>query len=755
MRGQYISSHAINSSGSTSLHTLLSLLLTSYFLLLTSPVCLAQQIPIGTWRIHISYNAIQSIALDDAHVYAAAANGVMALDRSDKSITTFSKLSGLSGTVITYIQYDPATEQLLIAYDDGKIDVIKNNVITLLDPFKNTSITTSKQINHIALHNGLAYLSADFGVLVVDLARSEIKETWRDLGPSGETLKITASTFKGDSIFLSTAQGILAGSLQDNLLDFNNYKRFDAGTFSGSIQSIASFNDIVYAAINGSGIYRYAGGSWTLQSYLTGSTFQFLNASTNNLLIGADSKLWQVNASNAIAQITDSKIQDPLFALEENGKLWVGDDVNGLLSNIDGTFTSYLPNGPTQSIAFRLNYSDGVMRSVAGGYTSAFVKLNNPGVIDEFTNGVWSSKNTSVTDITDIATNASTGSMYAASFGWGVEEQKNDGSTVVYDQTNSTLVNLSPPGKFVNITAIESSTDGLWVANYGALNSLHLLTSDNAWQSFPAQTTAGRYPVDIAVDQSGYVWMITNPTQGGGIYVYDKSSGGYEYITDQSGNGGLPSRNVRSIAVDRDGLVWVGTDIGVAYFFDPSSDAVKPIYDSRFLLRDDKVTAIAIDGGNRKWMGTERGVWLFNATGEALVYNFTTDNSPLLSNVIRDIEIDQQTGEVFFATDKGIVSFRSDATASTGSFETVKIFPNPVTSTFSGSVGIKGLATDAVVKITDISGKLIWQTQANGGTATWNVQDYNGRRAATGIYLVFAATADGAESVVGKIAVVE
>ncbi|HEY9045605.1 MAG TPA: T9SS type A sorting domain-containing protein, partial [Ohtaekwangia sp.] len=139
----------------------------------------------------------------------------------------------------------------------------------------------------------------------------------------------------------------------------------------------------------------------------------------------------------------------------------------------------------------------------------------------------------------------------------------------------------------------------------------------------------------------------------------------------------------------------------------------------------------------------------------ALIYNFTAENSPLLSNVILDIEINQQTGEVFFATDKGIVSFRGDATESTSTFESVKIFPNPVTSNFSGSVGIKGLATDATVKITDVSGKLIWQTQANGGTATWNVQDYNGRRAATGIYLVFAATADGAESVVGKIAVVE
>jgi ligand-binding sensor domain-containing protein len=173
------------------------------------------------------------------------------------------------------------------------------------------------------------------------------------------------------------------------------------------------------------------------------------------------------------------------------------------------------------------------------------------------------------------------------------------------------------------------------------------------------------------------------------------------------------------------------------------------------LLRDDKVTAIAIDGGNRKWMGTERGVWLFNSTGEGMIYNFTTANSPLLSNVIRDIAINHKTGEVFFATDEGIVSYRGDATESNSVFRSVKIFPNPVTNSFNGSVGINGLATNATVKITDISGKLIWQTQANGGTAMWNVRDYNGRRAATGVYLVFTATSDGVESVVGKIAVVE
>ncbi len=740
-------------SSSRSLVT--SLLLTSHFLLITSHT-IAQEIPIGTWRVHISYNSVKSITLDNDYIFGATSNGVMMLDLDDNSITSYSKMNGLSGTTVTFIQYDGVHEQLLIGYEDGKIDVIKANTIKALDPTRTTSITGTKSINHIALHNGLAYLSADFGVVVFDLARAEVKETWRDLGASGETLKINAATFKDDSIYLATDKGVMAGDLDDNLLDFNNYKRHNTGTFSGAIQGIAAFNNKIYAAIDNSGLFSYTSlsGTWTIESYLTGETFTFLSASGNNLLTGADGKLWTIDAGNNITQVANEKIEAPLYALEDNGKLWIGDNVNGLLSDANGTFQSYLPNGPSQTATFRLAYADGSIYAIAGGYTSAFVKLNNKGIVDKFTNGVWAAQSTSLTDITDVVVDPS-GNSYFASFGEGFERQKTDGSVNVFNANNSPLINLNPPGKFVNITALANSDNGLWVANYGAVNSLHLLKTDDTWESFSAPVVAARYPVDLAVDLSGYIWMITNPTQGGGIYVYDRTSKGYEYITDASGSGALPSKNVRSIAVDHDGLVWVGTDIGVAYFFEPSGEAIKPIYESRFLLRDDKVTAIAIDGGNRKWMGTERGVWLFNATGEEMIYNFTTDNSPLLSNVIRDIAINHKTGEVFFATDKGIVSYRGDATESNSVFQSVKIFPNPVTNNFNGSVGINGLATNATVKITDISGKLIWQTQANGGTATWNVRDYNGRRAATGVYLVFAASSDGVESVVGKIAVVE
>ncbi len=329
-----------------------------------------------------------------------------------------------------------------------------------------------------------------------------------------------------------------------------------------------------------------------------------------------------------------------------------------------------------------------------------------------------------------------------------------NGEVTVFNEDNSTLVNLNPPGDFVNVSAMELATDGLWVANYGAATSLHRLGNETQWESFSFPFAASRFPVELAVDHSGYVWAVMNPAEGGGILVFDISSGGHEYLTDVVGSGSLPSKAARSLAVDREGLIWIGTELGVYYFFSPSEDAVRPVTGNRFLLRDDKVTAIAIDGGNRKWMGTERGVWLFDPSCETLIYNFTTDNSPLVSNVIQDIEINQETGEVFFATSRGIVSFRADATEGGKTFQKVKIFPNPVTSTFTGTVGISGLATDAVVKITDISGKLVWETRANGGTATWNVKDYNGKRAATGIYVVFAATEDGSESAVGKIAVV-
>jgi ligand-binding sensor domain-containing protein len=248
--------------------------------------------------------------------------------------------------------------------------------------------------------------------------------------------------------------------------------------------------------------------------------------------------------------------------------------------------------------------------------------------------------------------------------------------------------------------------------------------------------------------------------KNGDILVFNHETGEERYLGNAIGEGGLPGSRVTTLVGDKDGLIWVGTDEGVAFFPDPFSifsgtvDAIRPIFDRRPLLRDQLITSIAVDGGNRKWIGTPNGLWLFDESGEALIYNFTIENSPLPSNYIKNIALNAISGEVFIATTQGMVSYRGTATKGGETHQSVKIFPNPVSMSFNGMVGISGLVDDAIVKITTVTGTLVREVRAEGGTITWNVTDYRGERVATGVYLVYSASADGSETFVGKIAVV-
>ena len=733
-------------------------------LLSSQGVVLAQSnIPLGTWRIHTSYHNIKSLAVGDQKIYAAARNGVMMLDQSDNSMTTYSKLDGLQGTSISVINYDRPSRLLFIAYESGKFDVIgSDGTITGFDPVGTSGINGAKRINDIYFHDETAFLASAYGVLIFDLKRLQIRETWRDIGRNGATLEVLQSAVRADSIFLATKSGVLAGDLSSNLLDFKHWKRFDAGDFSGAVEGIAAFNDDVYAVVNNTGAFRYGSGGWMKESYLQDVVFNSLNANSDHLIIAEQKGIWSLSSDQTLSQIVAEAIEMPQFALEDaTGKVWVGDGRNGLVSIVPGSFVSYIPNSPTNNTTFHLTYHAGKMYGVAGGYNAAGQPLGNPGNIDVFNSGVWSRQYLQIQDITELVFGDPQEKQYSSSYGYGLEVQDGTGNELFYNEENSPLINTAPPGRSVNVTSLAADKDGVWVANYGANLPLHFLNQEGGWESFSFPQSSSRFPLQLATDQERNVWMLLDPAKGGGILVYDKMGQQLAYLTDVAGAGGLPSKSVRSVAIDRDGLVWVGTDAGVAFFIDPAGiflpviNAVKPIFESRFLLRDEKVTAVAVDGGNRKWFGTERGLWLFSPNAEEMIYYFTSENSPLLSNNIIDIETDDKSGEVFFATEEGLISFRADATESNASFESVKVFPNPVTANFVGSVGISGLATDATVKITDIGGKLVWQTQANGGTASWKVQDERGARVPTGIYLVFAVTRDGSESIVAKLAVVE
>ncbi len=725
-----------------------------------STMVYGQDIPIGTWRLHVSYADIHSISVTPTKIYAAAPNGVMILDLADDNITTLTKLDGLSSTNITQIIFDQQQNQLLITYADGDIDIVKGNGIINFNTLKNSAtISGSKRINHISIQGSLAYLSTDFGVVVFDLVQLAIKETWRDIGTGGAELEINQSTFHNDSIYLATEKGVLAGKLNDNLLDYNNWNRFASGTFSGDISSITTFSNKVFVAVDGAGIYKYGGASWQLQPYL--QSLNYTNITTGEvLLVTTDNDLYAVSETDVVTEVESANIIKPKIAFtDDQGNYWIGDGKTGLVSNKPGFFSSYTANGPTFSKGFRLVYYNqaNVLFAVSGGFNNSLLPLGNSAQSNFFKDGDWVEQSQLISnDLTDVGVVGN--AVFTSSYGFGLERSEGSSSSV-YDESNSPLRNVSADNT-IRVTAIENSSNGLWVTNAGVSQALHLLKTNNTWESFSfPDILAARYPTDIKVDYLGNVWMVINPSNGGGIVVFNKTTGKSVYLTKATNSGGLPSELVYSIAMDRDGFVWIGTDEGVAYFPDPSSvfrpavNAIKPVFENRFLLRDERVTAIEVDGGNRKWMGTENGIWLFNEFGEAQVYNFNETNSPLLSDKIVDLEINDQSGELFIITDAGIASFRSDATEGQTS-SNIKIFPNPVTNQFNGQVGISGLATDAIVKITDVAGKLVWQSKANGGSAAWNVRDYNGRRASTGIYLVFCISQDGLESMVGKIAIV-
>jgi len=184
-------------------------------------------------------------------------------------------------------------------------------------------------------------------------------------------------------------------------------------------------------------------------------------------------------------------------------------------------------------------------------------------------------------------------------------------------------------------------------------------------------------------------------------------------------------------------------------------DAVKPKVEIdgyvEYLLSSEAVTAIAVDGANRKWFGTERGgLFLMSADGTDQIKHFTETNSPIFSNHITSLAI-SETGMVFIGTPNGIISYKGSATPGRENNKDIFIYPNPVTSQYSGPIAIRNLVQDANVKITDIEGNLVYETYAEGGNAQWNGRNFDGQKVQTGYYMVFVSNDDGTETIVSKI----
>jgi len=754
-----------------------------------------QQVPIGQWRDELPYTLCNAVADAGDKTYCSTPYAVFYINKEDKSIVRITKINGLSDIGISSMNYSKENNTLVIAYSNANIDLIKNNSIINISDIKRKPILGNKTINSIYFIGKNAYLCCGFGIVVLDIVKEEIRDTYY-IGKDGSQVNVLGIVKDNkDSLFAATEKGLyIAYYKNPNLANFASWKK------DTRLDTTSEYNTITYFAekvmVNkkcigstADSIYYFSNNTWTkwLPDFFfpvtkLESTDQYLLVCYNNYVVGYNSSL-----SRVITVYTyNPGVPFPLDAItDEDDILWIADTYSGLISHDinSGEFQPINISGPLSAKAFSLTCKGNDLFIAPGGRDASYVPLYAAAQIYRFDNSNWinisGSSNPPLYNYHDLLTISidpfNSSHYYAGTWGNGLLEFYNDTLFRRYTESNSTLRHHSSSDtNDIRVGGTAFDNDGnLWVVT-SHTDSCLSVKKGNKWTGFYISDVNSNDLGQLVIDHYGQKWIVMrygnlNPNS---ILVFTDNGTPDNPNDDRSktlntsvGNGNIPGNIVFSIAVDKDGEVWVGTEKGIGVFYSPENIFTGQNFDAQrilveqdgyiqYLLENETATAIAIDGANRKWIGTDRGgVFLFSEDGTKQVYHFTEENSPLLSNRITSIAINQD-GEVFFATDKGVVSFRSTATPGGDTNENVYAFPNPVRAEYDGYIAIKGLVSNAQVRITDISGTLVFSTRAEGGQAIWNGQNFDGKKAKSGVYLVFAANENGKEKVVTKILII-
>jgi hypothetical protein len=753
----------------------------------------SQEIGIGHWRDHLPYNKVISVTYAEDRVYGATPYSLFYLDLNDNSLNKVTKISGLSDVGISCIEYSKEFNTLIVAYSNANIDLVRGNEIINLSDIKRKSILGDKSIYNIDLINNRAYLSCGFGVVVLDIKKAEFPEPIYYIGPEGSAVNVYDISFNPvDSlIYAATATGIYSANYYTaNLANFAEWRREIAPALpSGPFNKVAAFNNRIY--INKFGP-NYADDHMFVKSDGVWEAFEPQNTADRlSVEVHQDRLLICMNLAVDVFKpdgTFDYRIWTyspesvrPLDAMSfEDRVVWIADEENGLtkVTNAYGN-EHFILNGPDFPDAYALSSANNDVWVVPGGRSTSFEPLYHEARFAGFVNGTWKTIDKSQDDFLkdyrdafSIAVNPKNPkNVFIGTMGYGLLEY-NDGVFVQrYTPENSSLQSHVLAPSRIDITGLTFDSDNnLWVVNSGAASVLSRRTPAGKWKSYSLGSTASGVEVDkIVIDFNNQKWLLGRNLN---MYVFtdngtpdNPADDQTKRLTSSVGNGAIPGSFVRSIAVDREGLVWLGTDKGIVVFYSPQNvfsgqnfDAQKVLIEQdgygQYLLETETVTAIAVDGSNRKWFGTDRaGLFLMSADGTKQIAHFTEENSPLLSNSITALTI-TDNGELFIATTKGVISYRSEAVPPKETLSEVQVFPNPVYGNFTGNIAIRGLVENTTVKITDVAGNLVYTTEAEGGQAIWNGRNFDGKKATTGVYLVFISNSDGSKTEVTKIMVI-
>lgn len=673
--------------------------------------------PIGSWNIYYGYHGISEIQLAGHLIYVLSSKGLYSYNTNDKSVQAYDKMNYLSDCGIVHIAYASDPRKLLIVYENQNMDILdRNGNVTNLSSYYRQSMMEDKTVNSINVVGNYAYLSTAFGILKVNLQAEEISETY-NLG-----FNVAYSYIQNGYIYAeSKTAGAYSASLSSNLLDKNNWKR--SGEYGGLVKDLTKMTDentkITWAEADNGGLKGY---------------------------------------------VTDDNGQQTIVA--------------------DGI----KPDGPRYNYFGFLRFTDGVLYSVGGGYGAAG-ESNNPAAVQTYDQQQWTLYEEDIEsrighryiDMLSIAVDPTDKSHVAVSGKSGVYEFQSGKLYKHHNYTNSPLLSAltNNPNYVIVPSVIYDASGSLWCFNSRVSDaSLFSLGKDGTWKSHHQSAflnKGGKSLNDVRglmFDSRKLLWLVNDHWDLPSFYCYDTQNNGvneYRQFNNQDGVARTPNY-VRCIAEDLNGDMWIGTNVGPFVLYSSqlsqgSNVALTQVKVPRndgtnladYLLDGVNVTSIAIDGAGRKWIGTgDNGVYLISEDNNTQIHHFLSSNSRLISDNIQSIAINGTTGEVFFATDKGLCSYMSDATTPTEEMtkDNVYAYPNPVTPDYTGLITIVGLSYDADVKIVTTNGTLVAQGRSNGGTFTWDGTDLKGKRVAGGMYMVLAATSEGEKGTVCKIAIV-
>lgn len=738
------------------------------------------QIPLGSWREHLPYRNALQIAISKEKVYCSTPFSLMVLNGKDNVVERLSKINGLSEIGIATIAASELSGAVVIAYRNSNIDIIEGNSIFNINDILLKNTGAGKNINAAWWHGDQVYLSAGLGIIVLDGVKHQVKDTYV-IGDGGGFLEVNAVAANASYLYAATSAGLKRGALNTNLADYRQWITVDSGTGlpRDPAQDVVSFNNRIVALVSDT-LWQLEGNLWR-RFYSDGNSIWNLQSQGSQLILRKKNELVILRADGTILQRISStaNLPQPLDAGFLNGDVFIADSLAGLMKLSSGNYQSFSPQAPGGISDGEIISSSNNVWVAAGGISSLWTRKNRAAALFHFTDENWQIYDSSLIaafsgkkDIVTIAEDQLNGGVWAGSFGDGLFRLEKNNNVLSFKENSFIKQSENEPG-FYGVGGLAfDKENNLWITNYGAAASLIVRKQNGNTRSFFIPGASFDFAFTrILIDDENQKWIIAPKNNGlfcfnSGADVDNPSDDRWKHYLQGSGNGNLPDNNVLSIAKDRSGFIWVGTAKGIGIiqctanvFTNQSCEAELPIVQqdnfAGYLFGNEQVQTIAVDAADRKWIGTKNGAWLLSKYGEKTLLHFTTANSRLIDNDVKSITIDPSSGEVFFETAQGICSYRSDATAAEVLTEKAIAFPNPVPPGYTGTIAIKGLPGNSIVKITTLDGRLVHQGRANGSSFTWNGLNYLGQSIASGVYLVLASDDTGKDQLATKIVIVK